>query len=196
MCNLGECDNASYSSQSSLKQHIRTMHEKKYKFNCKKCSYGTDNQDCLTSHRINKHKDKFVNWSGKKVEFKCKLCYKVFDAPHLLRKHERTMECTAEKHYHALTVAKCSKLRKACSTTGSSSTKARNHPAPPVVKWWQKSMPHHMKIHSGQRALQRAKDFKAKAERRGPSTFDLLYWPRRRSLLGRRQLHLSLLQPK
>ena len=30
----------------------------------------------------------------------------------------------------------------------------------------EKSMPNHMKIHSGQRALQRAKDFKAKAERR------------------------------
>ena len=29
VCNLGECENASYSSQSSLKQHIRTMHEKK-----------------------------------------------------------------------------------------------------------------------------------------------------------------------
>ena len=97
VCNLGECEHASYSSQSSLKQHIRTMHEKKLKFNCKKCKYGTDNQDCLTSHRINKHKEKFITQSGKKVEFKCKLCYKVFSAPHLLRKHERTVECTAEK---------------------------------------------------------------------------------------------------
>ena len=139
VCNLGECDNASYSSQSSLKQHIKTMHNKKFKFNCQKCKYGTDNQDCLTSHRINKHKEKFVTQYGKKVEFKCKLCYKVFSVPHLLRKHQRTVECTAEKHYHALTVAKCSKLRKACSTTSSSSPKARNHPAPPVGKWWQRS---------------------------------------------------------
>ena len=30
VCNLGECENASYSSQSSLKQHIRTMHKKKF----------------------------------------------------------------------------------------------------------------------------------------------------------------------
>ena len=172
VCNLGECDNASYSSQSSLKQHIRTMHEKKFKFNCQKCRYGTDNQNCLTSHRIHKHKEKFVTQSGKKVEFKCKLCYKVFSAPHLLRKHERTVECTAEKTYHAQNVAKCSKLRKACSTTRSSSTKARNHPAPPVGKMVaEKSMPNHMKIHSGQRALQRAKDSRAKAKRRKRAFF-------------------------
>ena len=30
VCNLGECENALYSSQSSLKQHIRTMHENKF----------------------------------------------------------------------------------------------------------------------------------------------------------------------
>ena len=35
----------------------------------------------------------------------------------------------------------------------------------------EKSMPNHMKIHSGQRALQRARDFKAKAERRKRAFF-------------------------
>ena len=103
-----------------------------------------------------------------------------------------------KKHYHALTVAKCSKLRKACSTTGSSSTKARNHPAPPVVKYWQRSpCQSTWKFLLAKEHFKGLKTSKPKLkEERGPSTFHLLYWPRGRSLPGRRQLHLSLLQPK
>ena len=167
VCNLGDCDNASYSSQSSLKQHIRTVHDKKYNFNCKKCSYGTDNQDCLTSHRIRKHKEKFVTKSGKKVQFKCTLCYKVFDAPHLLRKHQRTVECTAEKTIPCPDCKKLFKTQQGMNYHKEQQHQGKKSPCPTCGKMVaEKSMPNHMKIHSGQRALQRAKDFKAKAERR------------------------------
>ena len=172
VCNLGECENASYSSQSSLKQHIRTMHENKFKFNCKKCKYGTDNQDCLTSHRINKHKEKFITKSGKKVEFKCKLCYKIFSAPHLLRKHERTVECTTEKTLPCPDCAKMFKTQEGLEYHKQQQHQGQKSPCPTCGKMVaEKSMPNHMKIHSGQRALKRAREFRAKTERRKRAFF-------------------------
>ena len=148
------------------------MHDKKFKFTCKKCSYGTDNQDCLTSHRINKHKEKFVIQSGKKVEFKCKLCYKVFGAPHLLRKHERTVECTAEKILPCPDCGKMFKTQEGLEYHKQQQHQGQKSPCPTCGKMVaEKSMPNHMKIHSGQRALQWARDFKAKAERRKRAFF-------------------------
>ena len=198
MCNLGECDNASYSSQSSLKQHIRTMHEKKFKFNCKKCWYGTDNQKCLTSHRINKHKEKFVTQSGKKVEFKCKLCYKVFGAPHLLRKHGRTVECTAEKTLPCPDCGKMFKTQEGLQYHRQQQHQGQKSPCPTCGKMvTEKSMPNHMKFLLAKEYFKGQETSKPKLKgERGPSTFLHLYWPRGRSLPGRRQLHLSLLLPK
>ena len=54
VCNRGTCGGKSYSSALSLRQHIRSIHQQQYKFNCPKCDYGTDNYDCLTSHRVKK----------------------------------------------------------------------------------------------------------------------------------------------
>ena len=198
VCNLSECDNASYSSQSSLKQHIRTMHEKKFKFNCKKCSYGTHNQDCLTSHRINKHKEKFVTQSGKKVKFKCKLCYKVFGAPHLLRKHKRTVECTAEKTLPCPDCGKMFKTQEGLQYHRQQQHQGQKSPCPTCGKMVaERSMPNHMKFLLAKEHFKGQETSKPKLKgERGPSSFLHLYWPRGRSLPGRRQLHLSLLLPK
>ena len=142
------------------------MHEKKFKFNCKKCKYGTDNQDCLTSHRINKHKEKFITKSGKKVEFKCKLCYKIFSAPHLLRKHERTVECIAEKTLPCPDCGKMFKTQEGLEYHKQQQHQGQKSPCPTCGKMVaEKSMPNHMKIHLGQRALKRAREFRAKTEK-------------------------------
>ena len=196
VCNLGECENASYSSQSSLKQHIRTMHENKFKFNCKKCKYGTDNQDCLTSHRINKHKEKFITKSGKKVEFKCKLCYKIFSAPHLLRKHDRTVECTAEKTLPCPDCGKMFKTQEGLEYHKQQQHQGQKSPCPTCGKMVaEKSMPNHMKIHSGQKALKRAREFRAKTERRKRAFFFSSCILAKRKVIARKKVATSKSAP-
>ena len=106
------------------------------------------------------------------MEFKCKLCYKILSAPHLLRKHKRTVECTAEKILPCLDCGKMFKTQEGLQYHKEQQHQGQKSPCPTCGKMVaEKSMPNHMKIHSGQRALKRARDFKAKAERRKRAFF-------------------------
>ena len=138
VCNRGNCGGRSYSSAFSLRQHIRTIHQGQYKFNCDKCDYGTDSYDCLTSHRVHKHKEKLRTPKGKLLVFTCKKCKKEFDAPHLLRKHESNASCTKKKTIPAQIAQGSTRPRRALHTTRSSSTRGRKPHAPFVGRWFQR----------------------------------------------------------
>ena len=108
----------------------------------------------------------------KKVEFKCKLCYKIFSAPHLLRKHERTVEYMAEKTLPCPDCVKMFKTQEGLQYHREQPHQGHKSTCPTCGKMVaEQSMPNHMQIHSGQKALKRARDFKAKAERRKRAFF-------------------------
>ena len=167
VCNRGDCGGKSYSSISSLRQHIRTIHKGQYRFNCDKCDYGTDNQDCLMSHRVTKHKAKYVNTKGKRVVHECSKCKKIFSGPHLLRKHISNKSCTKKKTVPCPECGKMYKTKESMQYHLDQQHKGKSSPCPTCGKLVsEKAMKNHMKRHSSQRALQRAKDFVAKAKRR------------------------------
>ena len=137
VCNRGTCGGKSYSSASSLRQHIRTIHQGQYKFNCDRCDYGTDNYDCLTS------------------------------APHLLRKHETNQTCTKKKTIPCPDCTRFYKTKEGLQYHQEQQHKGKKSPCSICGKMVsEKAMPNHQKQHSSERAVQRAKDFVAKAQRR------------------------------
>ena len=167
VCNRGNCGGKSYSSISSLRQHIRTIHKGQYRFNCDQCDYGTDNQDCLTSHRITKHKARYVNAKGKKVIHECQKCKKTFTGPHLLRKHINNESCTKKKTVKCTDCTRLYKTKEGMLYHHQQHHQGKASPCPTCGKLVsEKAMPNHMKKHSAERSLQRAKAFVAKTKRR------------------------------
>ena len=167
VCNRGNCGGKSYSSASSLRQHIRTIHLGKYKFNCERCDYGSDSFDCFTSHRVNKHKEKLGTPKGKLLVYACKKCKKEFAAPHLLRKHETNESCTRKKTIPCPDCTRFYKTKEGLAYHQEQWHKGKKEPCSICGKMIsEKAMPNHQKQHSSERAVQRAKDFVAKAQRR------------------------------
>ena len=167
VCNRGNCQNRSFSCKSSLTQHVRNQHEKVFKYSCPDCLYGSDSWDCITSHRVNKHKHRFVNKKGKRVVFTCPHCNKEFVAAHLLKKHVKSESCTTHK---TLKCPKCTRLFKSKEGLDrhiSNQHQGKKSPCPTCgLMIAAKSMANHLKKHASQRAVQRAKDFAAKRGRR------------------------------
>ena len=167
VCNRGTCGGKSYSSASSLRQHIRTIHQGQYKFNCDRCDYGTDNYDCLTSHKARKHRVRQKTPNGRVIVFACKKCKKEFDAPHLLRKHETNQTCTRKKTIPCPDCTRFYKTKEGLQYHQEQQHKGKKSPCSICGKMVsEKAMPNHQKQHSSERAVQRAKDFVAKAQRR------------------------------
>ena len=167
LCNRGTCGGRSYSSISSLRQHIRTKHKGQYRFNCDKCDYGTDNQDCLISHRVTKHKVKYVNAKGKKVIHQCQKCKKTFTGPHLFRKHVSNESCTKKKTVKCTDCTKMYKTKEGMLYHHQQQHQGKASPCATCSKLVsEKAMPNHMKKHSAERSLQRARAFVAKTKRR------------------------------
>ena len=167
VCNRGNCAGKSYSSMSSLRQHIRTLHKGEYRFNCDKCDYGTDNQDCLISHRVNKHKVRYVTAKRKRILHECSKCKKNFSAAHLLRKHVNNESCTRKKTIPCTDCTKMYKTKEGMQYHHRQQHEGKTSPCPTCGKLLsEKAMVNHMKRHSSQRALHRAKLFVAKAKRR------------------------------
>ena len=163
VCNRGTCGGKSYSSTSSFRQHIRTIHQWQYKFNCRRCDYGTDNYDCLTSHRVKKHKEKVTTPKGKLIVYACKKCKKAFDVPHLSRKHEINESCTRKKTIPCLDCTRFYKTKEGLAYHQEQQHKGKKSPCSTCGKMVsEKAMPNHQKQHSSERAVQRAKDFVAK----------------------------------
>ena len=167
VCNRGTYGRKSYSSASSLRQHIRTIHQRQYKFKCQRCDYGTDNYDCLTSHRVKKHKEKITTPKGKLIVYTCKKCKKAFDAPHLLRKHKTNESCTRKKTIPCPDCTRFYKTKEGLAYHQEQQHKGKKSPCSTCGKMVsEKAMPNHQKQYSSERAVQRAKDFVAKAQRR------------------------------
>ena len=159
VCNRGTCGGKSYSSASSLRQHIRTIHQGQYKFNCDRCDYGTDNYDCLTSHKARKHRVRQKTPKGKVIVYACKKCKKEFDAPHLLRKHETNETCTRKKTIPCPDCTSFYKTKEGLQYHQEQQHKGKKSPCSTCGKMVsEKAMPNHQKQHSSQRAVQRAKD--------------------------------------
>ena len=55
VCNLGSCNNKSFSCDSSLKQHIRNQHRGEYKHACNKFEFKTDNEQAMVNHKYTQH---------------------------------------------------------------------------------------------------------------------------------------------
>ena len=167
VCNRGTCGGKSYSSASSLRQHIRTIQQGQYKFKCDRCDYGTDNYDCLTSHKARKHRVRQKTPKGKVIVYACKKCKKEFDAPHLLRKHETNETCTRKKTIPCPDCTRFYKTKEGLQYHQEQQHKGKKSPCSICGKMVsEKAMPNHQKQHSSERAVQRAKDFVAKAQRR------------------------------
>ena len=167
VCNRGKCVGKSYSSASSLRQHIRTIHQGQYKFNCQRCDYGIDNYDCLISHRARIHKDRPKTNKGKAIVYTCSKCKKYFDAPHLLRKHVTNETCTRKKTIPCPNCTRFYKTKEGLAYHQEQQHKGKKSPCPTCGKMVsEKAMPNHQMQHTSARAVKRAKEFVAKAQRR------------------------------
>ena len=167
VCNRGQCGGKSYSSASSLRQHIRTIHQGQYKFNCQRCDYGTDNYDCLISHKARKHKDRPKTTKGKAIVYTCSKCKKYFDAPHLLRKHVTNQSCTRKKTIPCPDCTRFYKTKEGLAYHQEQQHKGKKARCPTCGKMVsEKAMRNHLRQHTSARAVKRAKEFVAKAQRR------------------------------
>ena len=89
-----------FSSKSALKQHLKNVHDKVFRYMCRQCTYGSDSRDYYLTHRVKKHNVKITSSKTKKpIVFRCKKCKKVFSGPNLLKKHERRDLCMTRKRY-------------------------------------------------------------------------------------------------
>ena len=194
VCNRGTCGGKSYSSASSLRQHIRAIYQGQYKFNCDRCDYGNDNYDCLTSHKARKHRVRQKTPKGKVILYACKKCKKEFDAPHLLRKHETNETCTRKKTIPCPDCTRFYKTKEGLEYHQEQQHKGKNPHAPFVARWFQKRP-----------CLTTRSSTPLKELSKGPKTLlprpkgerELLLslhysWPRGRLLQGRRVVLQSL----
>ena len=77
-CNLHPCVKRDFSTKSTLRTHVKTVHHKDYRYKCSQCTWGSDSHDEYITHKVRKHKTKLRDKKTKKVHvYKCHLCKKV-----------------------------------------------------------------------------------------------------------------------
>ena len=168
VCNLGNCNNKSFSAESSLKQHIRTQHHGQYKHSCKRCTFHTDNLENLVSHMYQKHKvvakDKAT---GKKCISRCVLCGKQFVGKHLLRKHLKDENCIKKKTLKCTHCPRKFKSKEGLKYHDEHFHQGKRSPCPKCGTLLpEKSIRNHMRRHSSQQLLTEAKMHHAKVSSR------------------------------
>ena len=164
VCNMGQCNNKSFSCDSSLKQHIRTQHMGKFKHSCTKCPFKTDNPDALVSHMFTNHsivlKDKDT---GKKAVYKCVLCQKQFVGKHLLRKHQKDENCIKKKTLKCHHCIRRFKTKEGLQYHVDHYHMGKRSPCAKCgILLPEKSIRNHMRHHGAQQLLQEAKLHAAK----------------------------------
>ena len=167
VCNLGACDNKSFSHESSLKQHQRTQHKGDYKFECEKCNYKTDSGSSLTSHYCTKHKILEKDDEGNPMVFTCNLCEKEFSAQHLLTKHQKEKNCVKKKIHKCPHCPRKYKTLKGKKYHIKHYHEGKKHPCPQCgILFASKSMRNHLRLHTSNECLRRARRFNAKLRSR------------------------------
>ena len=166
VCNQGSCNERSFSCKSSLRQHIRTQHNKVFKFPCqhKGCSYGADNPDALLSHRINKHKMKV------KKSHDCKYCKKTFITRILLQKHVKSLACQTKKTRRCPHCIRMYKTRAGVEKHVKEVHTGKKSPCPQCgLKLSEVAMVQHLRRHTTARSLDTARRFANKMKARKTS---------------------------
>ena len=99
-CNTPPCKENNFASKGSLKQHMKNVHEKLFRYICRQCPYGYDSRDYYLTHRVTKHNVKIRSHkTHKPIVFRCQKCKKVFSGTNLLKNHERRGLCMTRKIY-------------------------------------------------------------------------------------------------
>ena len=162
VCNLGNCSGKSFAHESSLKQHQRTQHRGKFRFNCDVCQYHTDNNANLTSHMWQKHKVIRKDDRGQPLVHPCELCEKEFPAEHLLKKHQKEQNCIKKKTHKCPHCPRKYKTEEGKQYHIEHYHQGKKHPCPHCGELFAaKSMNNHLRIHAAKRTA--AKDLVRKA---------------------------------
>ena len=99
-CNIAPCNQRNFSARSALKQHVDNIHNKKFRYVCRDCPYGSDSRDYYLTHRVKKHGVKITSPKTKKpIVFTCPKCKKIFMGPSLLKRHTLRGLCMTRKRY-------------------------------------------------------------------------------------------------
>ena len=99
-CNIPPCKERNFSARSALKQHVDNIHNKKFRYVCRDCPYGSDSRDYYLTHRVKQHGVKITSAKTKKpIIFTCTKCKKIFMGPSLLKRHTLRGLCTTRKRY-------------------------------------------------------------------------------------------------
>ena len=92
--------NKSFSQKSALTKHKKTVHDKKYKYKCPDCYWGSDDNADYITHRKRQHgKIRRDKDSQQIIKYICDKCKKRFDGPNLLRIHKGRGTCLTRKKY-------------------------------------------------------------------------------------------------
>ena len=130
VCNIAPCVEHSFSTQSSLKKHVKTVHNKIYRWKCPDCYWGSDDKQEYITHRKRKHKMSMRNKQTKeKRVFRCSKCLKKFDGPNLLRKHKKRGTCMVQKKHQ------CETCLKFYITPASRDAHIKQHHTPGAKTW-------------------------------------------------------------
>ena len=130
-------------------------------------SSKTDSRSSLTSHYWTKHKILEKDDEGNPMVFTCNLCEKEFSAQHLLTKHQKEKNCVKKKTH------KCPHCPRKYKTLSGKKYhiehyhEGKKNPCPQCgLLFASKSMRNHLRLHTSNELLRRARRFNAKLRSR------------------------------